>query len=87
MEAFDKEALYDEMVYPLMKQLIDICSREGIPMFASFAYFHDPEEEKWSFCTSRCGGAQPHFERCVNIVRNGLSEDRIQSFAITTSKL
>lgn len=42
----DKEAIYDEQIAPLMTQLLDICQREGVPMFASFQYSED------GFCTS-----------------------------------
>ena len=42
----DKEAIYDEQIAPLMTQLLEICQREGVPMFASFQYNED------GFCTS-----------------------------------
>ena len=42
----DKEAIYDEQIAPLMTQLLEICQREGVPMFASFQYSED------GFCTS-----------------------------------
>ena len=41
----DKETIYDEQIAPLMTQLLEICQREGVPMFASFQYSED------SFCT------------------------------------
>ena len=42
----DKERIYDEHISPLMTQLLEICQREGIPMFASFQYSDE------GFCTS-----------------------------------
>ena len=42
----DKEAIYDEQIAPLMTQLLEVCQREGIPMFASFQYRAE------GFCTS-----------------------------------
>ena len=42
----DKELVYDEKIAPLMTQLLEVCQREGIPMFASFQYSYD------GFCTS-----------------------------------
>ena len=42
----DKEAIYDEQIAPLMTKLIEVCQREGIPMFASFQYSDE------GFCTS-----------------------------------
>lgn len=34
----DKEAIYDEQIFPLMKKIIAICKREQIPVFAEFQY-------------------------------------------------
>lgn len=42
----DKEAIYDEQIAPLMTQLLEVCQREGIPMFATFQY------SDAGFCTS-----------------------------------
>lgn len=42
----DKEAIYDEQISPLMRQLLEICQREKIPMFASFQF------SEYGFCTS-----------------------------------
>lgn len=32
---YDKEKIYDEKIYPLMKQIIDICKEEDIQMIFS----------------------------------------------------
>ena len=32
---YDKEKIYDEKIYPLMKQVIDICKKEDIQMLFS----------------------------------------------------
>ncbi len=42
----DKEAIYDEQISPLMAQLIEVCQRNEVPMFASFQYSDE------GFCTS-----------------------------------
>ena len=42
----DKEAVYDEQIAPLMKQIIEICNANEIPMFATFQYSND------GLCTS-----------------------------------
>ena len=34
----NKEKVYDEQIAPLMAQIIEICKREEIPMFADFQY-------------------------------------------------
>jgi len=33
---YDKEAVYDEKIAPLMKQIIEVCKTEEIPLVASF---------------------------------------------------
>lgn len=34
----DKEKIYDEQISPLMKQIIQICKANDIPVFAEFQY-------------------------------------------------
>jgi hypothetical protein len=46
MSVKDNEAIYDERIDPLMKQIISICKEHGIPMAATFEYA--PED----FCTT-----------------------------------
>ena len=36
MKVFDKEDVYDNEIAPLMKQIIEICKREELPMVAQF---------------------------------------------------
>lgn len=63
----DKETIYDELLAPLVSQVIEICKAHGIPMFATFQYSDD------GFCTSidAAPGAHPafsHYEalrRCI----------------------
>jgi hypothetical protein len=47
---FDKEAIYDKEINPLMKQIIDICKKNEIPVIASFCYKSTEGED--SFCTT-----------------------------------
>jgi len=42
--AFDKEAIYDDEIHPLMAKIIEICLRERIPMAATFAIKDDGED-------------------------------------------
>lgn len=35
-QGYDKEAIYDEKIAPLMKQIIEVCKAEEIPLVASF---------------------------------------------------
>lgn len=34
----DKEKVYDEQISPLMKQIIEICQKNDIPMFTEFQF-------------------------------------------------
>ena len=54
----DKEAIYDEQIAPLMTQLLEICQREGVPMFASFQYSED------GFWTRAQANVLSFFELC-----------------------
>lgn len=42
----DKEKIYDDVLSPLMAQVIAVCKDHDIPMFATFQYSDD------GFCTS-----------------------------------
>jgi len=46
-ETFDKEAIYDEQIAPLMSQIIAVCKEHGIPVVAQFQYAED------GYCTTR----------------------------------
>lgn len=53
---FDKEHIYDEQIAPLMKQIIEICKREELPMNAQFylkQQHPDADEENGPmYCTT-----------------------------------
>jgi hypothetical protein len=64
----DKEAIYDEQIAPLMTQLLEVCQREGIPMFASFQYSNE------GFCTSAQStghGVFNHYRALVQCAETG----------------
>ncbi|WP_100913524.1 hypothetical protein [Pseudoalteromonas spongiae] len=44
MEYFDKEAVYDEKIAPLMKEIIAVCKEHQIPALASFTFRNDEED-------------------------------------------
>lgn len=50
-EFWDKEAIYDEQISPLMTRIIAICKEHRIPLVAQFQYAND-EEEGPAFCTT-----------------------------------
>jgi hypothetical protein len=43
-EGFDLEAVYDAEIAPLMTQIIEICHKHKLPMFATFLCMNDPDE-------------------------------------------
>lgn len=53
---YDKEAIYDERIAPLMKQIIEICKEEELPMVAQFylkQQHPDADEENGAmYCTT-----------------------------------
>lgn len=44
MEIFNKEDIYDNEISPLIRQLIDLCKKHGMPMLASIAYENCPDK-------------------------------------------
>ena len=50
-EAFDLEAVYDEQINPLMKQIIDICKKHDLPFVASFQYSSNGKDDN-NFCST-----------------------------------
>jgi hypothetical protein len=50
---WDKEAVYDEQIAPLMTQIIKICKEHEIPLVAVFQYLDAPDEEGGpGFCST-----------------------------------
>jgi hypothetical protein len=50
---FDLESTYDKEVAPLMAKLIDICKKHKLPMFATFLYANNPQEDGAGYCTTQ----------------------------------
>jgi hypothetical protein len=55
-QQYDKEEIYDEKIAPLMKQIIDICKEEELPMVAQFylkqQHPEADEENGAMYCTT-----------------------------------
>lgn len=73
---FDKEAVHDAEISPLMDKIIAICKREGIPMVAAFCYAkgrHQDDPEGVSICTTHLGDGDgylcPEFVEAVTIIK------------------
>lgn len=43
-KSFDLESVYDAEIAPLMTQIIEICHKHKLPMFATFLCMNDPDE-------------------------------------------
>jgi hypothetical protein len=52
-EAFDLEAVYDKEIAPLMTKIIGICKEHKLPVFATFLYANNPQEDDAGFCTTQ----------------------------------
>ncbi len=46
-----REEAYDAELFPLMSQVIEVCKRHGIPVFAAFE-ITDADDEEPGWCTT-----------------------------------
>ncbi|WP_145585187.1 hypothetical protein [Yersinia intermedia] len=85
-EIYDLESVYDEKISPLMKQIIDICNENQMPMICSFA-FENCEERNIGTCTTILNGFDnrfiPEFGKALKIIRK---EPDVLGFAIRTMR-
>ena len=52
-QPFDLEQVYDDQIAPLMTQIIEICKTHTLPMFATFLYGNDiDDDEGGKLCTT-----------------------------------
>ena len=52
--ATEREAVYDEQVFPLMKRVIELCQEHDITVFATFAI--GDERDRTLHCTTHAPG-------------------------------
>jgi hypothetical protein len=72
LETFDLEAVYDAEIAPLMAQILDVCKRHRMPMFATFIY-RDTEDSA-DLCTSMLkfdGRTCDMVDAALGLVRRG----------------
>ena len=50
-EDFDLESVYDEQIFPLMQQIIEISKKHDLPFIASFQYSTE-DGENHNFCST-----------------------------------
>lgn len=76
----DNEQVYDEKIYPLMKQIIEICKENNLPFFASFQYQED------GFCTTSIlpEGCSKALVKAHNAMKP--EEPQVFAYTITTIK-
>lgn len=86
IEVYDLEKVYDEEISPLMQQIIEICRREKMPMFATFCFRHDPEHPDGEFgmCTTNMLFDRAP-ESMYRLHGTALSAPRFSAFAITVA--
>lgn len=58
-DPYDKEAVYDAQVMPLMDQIRSICREHHIPFIAHFAYGYDGENMSSGAMQDDCGNTLP----------------------------
>lgn len=72
IENFDLENIYDEMISPLMSQIVEICKENKMPMVASFA-FRKTDEDGLGTCTTVLNANEnriiPEFTESVRIIQ------------------
>lgn len=75
-ETWDKEAIYDEKIAPLMTQIIAICNEHHIPMLATFQYKLDGGGDG-GLCTtallSEEWGTAKQLVAALNLIRTGFA--------------
>ncbi len=85
---FDLEAVYDDKISPLMKQIIEICREHEMPMVASFCYRRDEEGgNDVANTTLPFDDRQPErLAHATNAVYGRYDQHQTFSMAVTTRK-
>jgi hypothetical protein len=85
-----KEALYDEQISPLMRQIIALCKEHKINMVADFSLGYDPEADETLFCTTALPeidpGDQKGAERMMRAYQAMRSPPQLLAFTITRAQ-
>lgn len=88
-KSFNKEAVHDSQITPLMEQIIAICKKHKIPMLATFNYARLAKDGGTDMMCTTCldgvnGYQPPAMLKALNVIRNCTAE--FAAFTITTSK-
>ncbi|BBI32021.1 hypothetical protein [Cohnella abietis] len=89
LQGYNKESVYDEVISPLMQQIIEVCKQEQIPMVTSFylvsADVHPNGKELFCTTTLPVKGNTPDWIRDVIAMYEG-RRDPIITATITITK-
>lgn len=78
---WNKESVYDDQIYPLMAQIIDICKEHELPIVCT-VQFADTEEDGPCFCTTTLTH-WPHTDNKMRRLNVAHHPERAVAFAET----
>lgn len=88
-EIVDNESVYDGLIAPLMGQIIAICKAHGIPMFATFQYGPESDEQGIPLCTTSIpvDGQAEVFRSLARVAMDGwIPTQPFMAFTVSTRK-
>ena len=84
-EFYNLEKVYDEEISPLMKQIIQICKNNNIPMVASFVFEND-EDKGEGHCTTSINNIETRISNSITEAVKIIYARNPQSLAIAITK-
>ncbi len=64
-----KEKIYDKEIAPLMETIIEVCKRNGIPMFSDFQLTEDDNDGNGPmFCTTCINSEIDWCDKEINVI-------------------
>lgn len=84
-DGWDKEAIYDAEIAPLVEQIIAICNRESLPLLLSVVYREsdDTGDGISSACTTHLPGPREKFNEKFARACKDIRTPNAQAFAFT----
>ena len=86
---YDKEKVYDEKIEPLMTEIISICAKHDIKMFASYYLKEQTADSDDMYCTTLLNDGENESKSldCLyNIIVNGYTAQKPFFMAATITK-
>jgi hypothetical protein len=87
-ESYNKEAIYDEKIAPLMHEILQICKAEELPMIATFYLKSEDgseQDEGPMYCTSNIlpkDNSPEHFYKLSELARCPQGKPYVTAFMI-----